>query len=247
MANCKEHYERVLSSVYSWMYGGFPLALERNASFFKRYDLTPRGSGTVIDLGAGCGFQSIPLARLGYTMTAIDLDRQLLEELKTHADNMAIETVEANLLEFRTYLSGTVEMAVCMTDTILHLDSPHVVSRLIADVFLALEPEGRFVVTFRDFTKNLEELDRFIPVRSDSMTVFTCFLEYAPETVKVHDLVYRNSADGWEFSKSFYRKLRLSEQWLLDEMAKAGFEHIVSDRENGLIMTIATKSESGKH
>ena len=34
-----------------------------------------------VDLGAGCGFQAIPLARLGFAVTAIDLDRKLLAEL----------------------------------------------------------------------------------------------------------------------------------------------------------------------
>lgn len=54
----------------------------------------------------------------------------------------------------------------------------------------ALEAGGRFVLTFRDLTFELKELDRFIPLRSGADAIFSCFLEYEAEHVKVHDLVY---------------------------------------------------------
>ena len=47
--------------------------------------ITPARSGRAVDLGAGCGFQSIPLARLGFAVTAIDIDRKLLDELHRNA------------------------------------------------------------------------------------------------------------------------------------------------------------------
>ena len=61
----------------------------------------------------------------------------------------------------------------------------------------ALERGGRFVITYRDLSREALELDRFIPVRSDDTTILTCFLEYEPETVKVHDLsTGRSTASG---------------------------------------------------
>jgi SAM-dependent methyltransferase len=242
MATSKEHYERVLSPVYAWMLGGFAAAVERNAAFFERRRVSPRGSGRAVDLGAGCGFQSIPLARLGFDVTAIDMDRQLLDELCANSTNLQILTIEADLREFGMHLSGDVELAVCMTDTLLHLESRDDVRQLMSDVFDALEPGGQFILTFRDLTQELTELDRLIPVRCDPKTLFTCFLEYEPEFVKVHDLVYSKEGDRWDFKKSFYRKLRLSEQWVSGQATKAGFAEVESDNANGLITIVATKS-----
>jgi hypothetical protein len=37
----------------------------------------------------------------------------------------------------------------------------------------------------------------------------TCFLEYLPSTVNVHDIVYTRDANGWRMKKSAYAKLRL--------------------------------------
>jgi predicted methyltransferase len=76
-----------------------------------------------------------------------------------------------------------------MVDTLLHLPSEAVVEQLFRDVFAALEPGGTLIATFRDFSVAAEDLDRFISVRNDERMIFTCFLEFEPGTVKVHDLV----------------------------------------------------------
>lgn len=243
MANSKSHYEHVLSSVYSWTHGGFSVGLQRNTGFFKSIGISPQKSKVAVDLGAGSGFQSIPLARLGYTVTAIDLDRNLLSELRENSDELSIKTVEGDLLQFKDHVTEDVELAVCMTDTILHLESLEDVRQLIANVFSALEKGGKFVITHRDLTHELTDLDRFIPVRSDAATVFTCFLEYEPDTVKVHDLVYRKVGDDWELAKSFYRKLRISERWITEELTKVGFTSVDSNNGKGSITIVAAKTE----
>ncbi len=84
MATVEAHYQDVLSGVYSWMLGGFDIQLAKNRSFFENRHIQPKGSGVAVDLGAGCGFQSIPLAEIGYSVTAIDLDDNLLRELKAN-------------------------------------------------------------------------------------------------------------------------------------------------------------------
>jgi hypothetical protein len=194
-----------------------------------------------VDLGAGCGFQSIPLARLGFVVTAIDTDRKLLDELRAHAGQADIDVVHDDLLRFRDHVRGGVELIVCMVDTLVHLPSKEAVTALFADVGAALEPGGTFILTYRDLSREATELDRFIPVRSDDDTVFTCFLEYEPETVKVHDLVYRRSGGTWRLDKSFYRKLRLPEAWVTDALRRAEFEHLDASNERGFVTLVATK------
>ncbi|HLF09876.1 MAG TPA: methyltransferase domain-containing protein, partial [Gammaproteobacteria bacterium] len=178
MASVEQHYDQVLSEVYSWMAGGFDDAIARNAEFFAKHGIEPLGSGIAVDLGAGCGFQTIPLARLGFAVTAIDSAGKLLDELNEHAAALQIETVRDDLLNFDNYVHGDVELAVCMLDTIVHLESKQKVVTLFEKVLAALQDQGRFIVTFRDLSRELGELDRFIPVRNDDNTVFTCFLEY---------------------------------------------------------------------
>jgi hypothetical protein len=74
MSTAKQHYDTLLSDVYSWMFGGFEAGIERNAAFFERLGIRPSGSRVAVDLGAGCGFRTIPLARLGFSVTAVDFE-----------------------------------------------------------------------------------------------------------------------------------------------------------------------------
>lgn len=241
MATVKQHYTNVLANVYSWMLGGFDIALDKNAEFFRLNKISPQESGIAIDLGAGCGFQSIPLARLGFSVTAIDLDQKLLNELKVNASNLDITTIQDDLINFEQYVDNKAELIVCMTDTLLHLESKEKVSTLLQKIFIVLESKGKLIITFRDLSQELSELDRFIPLRNNEQRIFTCFLEFESDTVKVHDLVYQKDHNGWKLNKSFYRKLRLSQQWVDRQLKEAGFKQIEFKVNNGLICVIATK------
>ena len=244
MATVKEHYEQVLSDVYSWMAGGFNSGIERNIDFFKKHKITPLRSGMAIDLGAGCGFQSIPLAKAGFSVTAIDIDGKLLKELTDNSGSLEINIIQDDLINFDNYVKNNIELIVCMTDTLLHLESKDKVLSLFNKVADSLDETGRFIITFRDLSSELTELDRFVPVRSDENTIFTCFLEYESETVKVHDIVYQRNQGKWKLNKSFYRKLRLSKAWVDEQLSNVGFNHIESKIENGLVTVIADKQNT---
>jgi 2-polyprenyl-3-methyl-5-hydroxy-6-metoxy-1,4-benzoquinol methylase len=241
MATVKEHYAQVLSDIYSWMFGGFESEIQRNVEFFNKHQIVPKGSKRAIDLGAGCGFQSIPLAKAGYSVTAFDLDSKLLSELKNNSENLTILPIQGDLIDFDKFIKSDVDLIVCMTDTILHLASKHKITTLFSKVYAALGPEGKFILTFRDLTCQLNGLDRFLPVKSDENVILTCFLEYEPETVKVHDIIYKKSSGEWKLLKSYYRKLRLSEQWTIKQLTQCGFNKIDSTVENGVITIIGSK------
>ncbi len=241
MATVAEHYDQVLSDVYSWMFGGFKKGIDRNIGFFRRHNISPVLSGRAIDLGAGCGFQSIPLARAGFSVTALDIDRKLLSELKNNSETLPITTVQEDLLNFDKHVTDKAELIVCMTDTLLHLETKDMALSLFQKVISSLEPGGKFIITFRDLSCGLSELDRFIPVKSDENIIFTCFLEYEPETVKVHDILYKKNSGHWNFSKSYYRKLRLSKDWVESRLFDTGFNRVHSTVENGFVTVISTK------
>ena len=90
-------------------------------------------------------------------------------------------------------------------------------------------------------THELSELDRFLPVKSDENIIFTCFLEYETEAVKIHDIVYKKSQGKWKLFKSFYRKLRISKDWVDKKLLDSGFTKIDSKVEKGFVTAIAVK------
>ena len=198
-------------------------------------------SAAAVDLGAGCGFQSIPLAESGFNVTAIDVSRDLLAELRENAEGLPIVTIEDNLLNFTKHSPAKIEIIVCMGDTLTHLNSRDEVRKLMNTVYPVLEEQGLFILGFRDLTPELTELDRFITVKSDSKRIFTCFLEFEKKQVKVHDILYEAADNKWNIKKSFYRKLRISEQWTNECLRDAGFTIEKLDNQNGMLTILARK------
>lgn len=242
MTAVKDHYAAALSPVYTWMCGGFEAAAARNAEFFSGHGIAPAGSARALDLGAGSGFQTIPLIQAGFSVTAVDFDRALLDELQHYAGELPVTIVCDDITRIADLVEPGFELAVCMTDTVLHLESAEALGKLFRDVAALLEPAGKFVVTFRDLSRELHGVDRFIPVRSDAERIMTCFLEYEPQYVRVHDLIYENDNGTWALTKSWYRKLRLSPQAMVDALKAAGFASVGLSESRGLYTAIATRA-----
>jgi SAM-dependent methyltransferase len=223
------HYDHFLGSHYTWMFGSpYASLVEEQAGILRSAGLTaPAGTGVAVDLGCGSGFQSVALAGLGYaTVLAVDSSAALLTELGAHVrEHPAVRAVHGDLCQVAAGLAaGTVEVAVCMGDTLTHLPDQSSVARLLTDLYAALAPGGRLVLTFRDLTGALTGTDRFLPVHADADSILTCFLEYEPGSVTVHDLLHRRTGQaGWTFSAGSYRKLRLGAGWVTGRLRAAGF------------------------
>ena len=195
--NIREHYENHLANYYSWMFGDFNDKLNENYRFFQCHNINPISSKIAIDLGAGCGFQSIPLAKIGFEVIAVDFSKKLLDELKSKSSGLSIEAIENDILNFDAYSDYKPELIVCMGDTITHLDSLKSIQELIFNNYEILLKNGKLILTFRDLGFELNDEDRFIPVNSDNNRIFTCFLEYHPTYVKVFDIVYEKEKRRW--------------------------------------------------
>lgn len=241
MSDVKTHYDNLLAPYYSWIFGGFDLKLEENRKFFRDHGIRPASSGAALDLGAGCGFQSIPLAEAGFRVIAIDSCPALLADLKEHAGELSIETIEGNLLNFRNHCPQNTELIVCMGDTLTHLETADDVQALFENVHQALSEAGLLVLSFRDLMLELKGLERFIPVRSEANLIFTCFLEYEKEHVNVHDVIYEKNDGQWQLKKGVYRKLRLPPRWARNCLLETGFEVNTFDIGNGMATIIARK------
>ncbi|MET8360631.1 class I SAM-dependent methyltransferase [Micromonospora sp. NPDC005171] len=226
------HYDGFLADHYTWMFGApYPDLVEEQLGALRQAGVgEPNGTGLAVDLGCGSGFQSVALARMGYqTVLAVDSSAKLLAELELHAsDHRAIRVIHDDLSQVAANLpAGTVELAVCMGDTLTHLPDRRAVTQLFGDLSAALAPGGRVVLSFRDLTTSLTGTSRFIPVRADADSILTCFLEYEPDVVTVHDLLHQRSGQQeWTLSASSYRKLRIAPEWVTDHLTEAGFRDV---------------------
>jgi hypothetical protein len=96
------------------------------------------------------------------TYIMVPLGHELLRVLTTHAAGLPIRAVEADLLDFRRHALEPASLIVCLGDTLTHLGSTGDVERLARDVAASLRPCGRFVATFRDYSRPSQGDARFM-------------------------------------------------------------------------------------
>jgi len=205
-------------------------------------DIKPINSKVAIDLGAGNGIQTIALAESGFNVIAIDFNNQLITELKSRIGSHTIEVFNDDIKSFRKYSQPQPELIVCCGDTLPHLDSFTEVKKLIQDSFDILSSNGRLILTFRDYSTDLEDTDRFIPVKSDSLRILTCFIEYFPDKLRVTDLLYEFLNDKWIQKVSSYFKTRISSELVVGFLKNSGFDIILNNNTNRIITIIGQKN-----
>lgn len=239
------HYERLLAPHYDWMFGA-PIERKVAEQQALLHEIAGRASGDdlAVDLGCGSGFQSLALSELGYRVLALDISDTLLATLAARIGSRSITIRRGDIRQLDDYVApASVRLAVCMGDTLTHLSSHQEVDALFQSVARALKPRGLFVATYRDLSgRELQGLDRFLPIRGDDGRTMICFLEYeSAETVVVNDLIYVREADGhWALHKSRYQKLRLSLEWVRGRIEAAGLS-VVLQRTGGIVTLAATR------
>src|SRR5258708_6874848 len=171
MPTSETPYPTHLGPVYAWMLGDLDAAFARGAREIDDLPL-PAARGVAVDLGAGLGLHSLGLAKRGFDVVAIDSCQSLLDELRSRVESLPIGIHDADLLEFRGFLTGQPQVIVCMGDTLTHLPALPAVESLLAGVAASLAPGGAVAATVRGYeTAELEGEQRFILVRAGAERV----------------------------------------------------------------------------
>jgi len=238
----KDHYNKHLGNFYSWYTGNFEENKENFKEFCHENEIKPFGSGYAIDLGAGHGIQTIALAAIGYKVKAIDFNNQLIEELKTRIDTYPIEVFNDDIRLISKYSKPQPELIVCCGDTLPHLDSLSEVQKLIKDSSDILVSGGKIILTFRDYSTELDDTNRFIPIKSDSQRILTCFIEYFPDKLRVTDLLHEFENGKWVQKVSSYSKVRIDKNLIIKYLNDSRFKISYKKTATGMVTIIANKN-----
>jgi hypothetical protein len=235
----KDHYDQFLAQFYSWMIGDYESRVKSHIRFFKDAGLT-ENNGIAIDLGAGHGIQSMALSETHSMVHAVDFCQSLLEDLDSRK-SASIETHCSDILAFLRQFNARANTIVCMGDTLTHLNSAADVFEMLRLSSNKLAAGGKLIIAYRDLSTELTGANRFLPVKSDSHTVMTCFLEYFPDVVKVHDIIHTRTEERWTQKISWYPKLRLPVDLVQKAIRQNQFSLTLTQEISGMTYLVAVR------
>jgi 2-polyprenyl-3-methyl-5-hydroxy-6-metoxy-1,4-benzoquinol methylase len=236
----KEHYDNHLGRFYSWMTGDFHTKTDEFRDFLTDNSIKPLTNKIAIDLGAGHGIQSIPLAHIGFKVLAVDFNQELLGELKINAKDLDITLINDDIKKVKTFAEKP-ELIVCCGDTLSHLNNKTDVNSFISEIIRSLEKNGKLIFSFRDYSNELIGIERIIPVKSDETKILTCILDYEKEFVNVTDLLYERTDNVWKQKVSTYKKVRLLTNEIVEYLVANGMTIKFNQIVNRLTTIIASK------
>jgi 2-polyprenyl-3-methyl-5-hydroxy-6-metoxy-1,4-benzoquinol methylase len=216
------HYDRLLAPLYSWMIGDLAAARAAAARELAQLGVAPALGEPLraLDLGAGPGVHAVPLAELGYAVTAIDSSSELLAQLKQARSD--VTTLVGDLTSAPALARGRFDVILCLGDTLCHLASRAAVQAALRGARELLAPGGLLLLSWRDYTQARSGAERVFLVRGDAERILTCCLQYQAERVEVTDVVHELQGGAWRMRASAYHKLRLSPAELSAELEALG-------------------------
>lgn len=189
---------------------------------------------TILDASCGTGLQSVPLAKLGFSVTACDPSPAMLEKAQENAATLGVsDRIKFHQTEFRildSTIEGQFDAVITKGDALTHLIENADLEKALANFAGLLNSGGLLVIGIRDYDFMLEDMIRFVPTQfhddpAEQMMVYEIrdFEEADPPTVTFNTFVVTGIGDQYAASKHsvVHRALRRDEMEAL--LIQAGF------------------------
>jgi len=136
------------SLFYEWMFPAesFEQATHQVDDIMKLSGVT---TGAVLDLCCGPGRHSVPLRKLGFDITGVDLQRFLLGKARDYAtqENVTIEFIEEDMRIFKR--SESFDLIISMFSSFGYFSNPKEDFRVLENAYYSLRNGGQLLLDLR--------------------------------------------------------------------------------------------------
>lgn len=188
----------------------------------EREGVTPR---TAVDLACGTGSVAVLLAKLGLTVTAVDMSEEMLCQAQQKAENLPITFVCQKLQQL--HLPKAVDLAVCALDSMDYITNPIHCQMAIHRIYRALNPGGCLIFDVNT-PKKLKAMDGQVFLDEDDDVYCVWRGEFDAETnICSYGMdLFQRQGNRWHRSFEEHREYAYSQEQLTSYLKQAGFTNI---------------------
>ncbi len=135
---------------------------------------------TALDAGAGTGFHAILLARLGLSVTAVDISAEMLRRLEARAaaQRLPIRTLRSSFHRLRDHCTTPFDAIFCMGNSLAHLLSEDDLRKALIEFRGLLKPQGILLLQILNYDRILAARESVQGVREADGKVYTRSYNY---------------------------------------------------------------------
>ncbi len=153
MATPEEFYDALASEYHLLFDDWWSAALEHGRVIADV--LAQRGilAGRLLDCTCGIGTQAIPLASLGYAVTATDVSSAAIDRARAEAAGRGIDVdfTVCDVRDVRDHVEGSFDVAISCDNALPHLLTDEHLEAALRSVRACLRPAGLLLVSLRDY------------------------------------------------------------------------------------------------
>ncbi|MDF2925618.1 MAG: Methyltransferase type 11 [Paenibacillaceae bacterium] len=169
--------------------------------------------GRILDVAAGTGNLAAALSERGYSVTAIDVDPSMVDQMKKKQESPGATGFETLLLDMRgldNLPAEGYETVVCVGNSLVHLNDLTEIADAVIGMFDRLKPGGALILQnvnydriLRDHVKELPVIERKL---ADQTITFRRLYELEEDGILFHG---RLSVKGAASEEEYENRVRL--------------------------------------
>ena len=144
----------------------FPVGVDQLEFLKNSSGIIPK---KVLDIACGTGGYSVELAKMGYSITAVDIDAKMVEETRKNAaaSRIEINVLQADMLTIKTIIKTKFDTIFCIGNSIVHLGNLEEISKFINNIKTMLETCGKAVFQIINYDRIIEKGITTLPTIKD--------------------------------------------------------------------------------
>ncbi|MGL4798793.1 MAG: class I SAM-dependent methyltransferase [Cellulosilyticaceae bacterium] len=132
----------------------FPVGDKQLAFLKKHIGKAPK---QILDIACGNGGYAVALAKEGHLVTALDSDEGMLVSAQEKAalEDVELATVQCSMDTIDAHITGKFDVAMCIGNSLVHLDHKERVLEFLRQLKACLLPEGKAILQIINYNKVL--------------------------------------------------------------------------------------------